>query len=333
MTIGPPAGRVQIHRRGGRVNGSLADAPLRKVRGPAVAAGALPVQLDDVLVGDDVLAAHLLAVELHARPPDARELQLLGPAAVDLARHLADRPAATQRERPAGCRARGPGPWSRRGLSRGGEASKGRSRRGRAPSPPTLRATRRGRGPARGRRPARRRGRRTARPCSRAGCAGSRDAERVGHGRVGVDLDPRRRRVEPRHEAHLLLLEPALHGRELVDARRVREVHDEDDRVGAVQRAAHPRLEVVLGHGREVDELQQHVLVEQHPRLRVPGRERVRPDGGVRAGEARVQARLPRVRRARRAPPARPPRGATTSSGPPRLRALLRSARARRSAP
>src|SRR5512139_3947884 len=63
--------------------------------------GNLPVKLDHVAVRDRVGGAHLLSLELGARPPDPGEPELGRHTPVDLERHVAHRPPAAEGERTA----------------------------------------------------------------------------------------------------------------------------------------------------------------------------------------------------------------------------------------
>jgi hypothetical protein len=83
----------------------------------------------------------------------------------------------------------------------------------------------------------------------------------------------------------------------LLDAGRLAEIHHQQARVRRLQRGSKPWQRMLRRHGRQVHELEVHVLVRHHARLRKLGRERIGRDLGVRTGQARVQRGFPGVGR------------------------------------
>jgi hypothetical protein len=86
-----------------------------------------------------------------------------------------------------------------------------------------------------------------------------------------------------------------VHRRELLDAVRVGEIDHQQRRIRGLQCAGEPGHRVLGRHGRKIDELEVHVGVRHHPRLRQLRREGIRRIVRRRAGESRVQQRLARV--------------------------------------
>jgi len=91
--------------------------------------------------------------------------------------------------------------------------------------------------------------------------------------------------------------ENRVHGLDLVEARGVAKIHDEQRCVRRFEGAREPRHRVLGREGRQVHELKMDILVRHHPGLWIPRRERIRRDMGPGACKARMQRRLAHVRR------------------------------------
>ena len=83
----------------------------------------------------------------------------------------------------------------------------------------------------------------------------------------------------------------------LVEAVRIRDVHDHQDAVRRLQCVDDPRFDEIRRDRRQIDQLQVGVLERQHARHGLARGQRVGPDIRLRAGQARVQTRFARVRR------------------------------------
>ena len=119
-------------------------------------------------------------------------------------------------------------------------------------------------------------------------------AVRIGHGsgRAGRVTRP------PGHQMHPPRGELALHVGDVIQAVGVREIDHERRRVRGLQRARDPGQRMRRRHGRQVEQLEVHVLEGQHAGLGILRRQRI--DRALRRGprEPGVQRRLAGVGRA-----------------------------------
>lgn len=249
------------------------------------------MQLHHVLVRENVVAVHLLAVELRATP-DARELEALGDLLVDVQGEVVDRRPLGEDERPpeVGLFPRllaedaNSSEVAEQDLAKVLEPRAGESRDGEEGEVRADRLAREGR----------------ERPVVvLALVAEDEDGLRLEEGRR---VSRKRPRARPDAGAREEVVEEP---RGLVGAVGP-DVHDEKDAVRVVREVREVRLRVALGDGRRVDELHLHVLELRHPGQRDARRERVVADLGVGVREGREERGLAGVRRPEEDPLAGP---------------------------